>query len=189
MGVDVMSAVAAAPRQRAPAGARKAAVAVAAGLLGLLALVRYGVGGHGAVAAFVSAVLVVLSAIDIERRILPNRIVLPSAAVVLCAQTALFPDRAGEWALAAAGAAIALFLPLLLHPGGMGMGDVKLGLLLGAALGQGVVVAIPLGFIAAVPFALFLLVRGGAAARKQTIPFGPFLAFGSLVVLFLGVDG
>ena len=53
------------------------------------------------VAAFAAAALVVLSAIDIERGIIPNRIVLPAAAIVLVAQIALFPGHALEWALAA----------------------------------------------------------------------------------------
>ena len=63
------------------------------------------------------------------------------------------------------------------------MGDVKLGALLGAALGQEVLSALMLGFLAVVPFALVLLVRRGAAARRSTLPLGPFLAFGAAVAL------
>src|SRR4029077_14547678 len=89
-------------------------------------------------AAFVAAALVVLSAIDIERGIIPNRIVLPAAGIVLVAQIALFPDRALEWTLAAFLAAVLFLIPHLLARAWMGMGDVKLALLLGAALGWGV---------------------------------------------------
>jgi leader peptidase (prepilin peptidase)/N-methyltransferase len=66
------------------------------------------------------------------------------------------------------------------------MGDVKLALLMGAALGRTVGVALMLGMIAALVPSLFLLARHGSAARKMAIPFGPFLAFGGVVALFAG---
>jgi prepilin signal peptidase PulO-like enzyme (type II secretory pathway) len=136
------------------------------------------------VAAFTGSVLVVLSAIDIERGIIPNRIVLPAAAVVLVAQIALFPDQALEWVLAAILVPLILMLPQLFGRSWMGMGDVKLVLLLGAALGWGVVGAILIGFLCTFPVAVLVLIRGGKAARKTTIPFGPFLSLGALIVLF-----
>jgi leader peptidase (prepilin peptidase)/N-methyltransferase len=136
------------------------------------------------VAAFAGSTLVVLSAIDIERGIIPNRIVLPAAAIVLVAQLALFPGQASEWALAAVLAALALMIPQLLGRSWMGMGDVKLALLLGATLGWGVLGAVPIAFLCTFPVAVLVLVRGGLAARKTTIPFGPFLALGALIVLF-----
>jgi prepilin signal peptidase PulO-like enzyme (type II secretory pathway) len=135
------------------------------------------------VTAFAAAVLVVLSAIDLERGIIPNRIVLPAAAVVFVAQIALFPDRALEWALAAILAPLVLMIPQLLGRSWMGMGDVKLGLLLGAALGWGVVGAVVIALLCTFPVALLVLIRGGMAARKKTIPFGPFLSLGALIVL------
>jgi leader peptidase (prepilin peptidase)/N-methyltransferase len=136
------------------------------------------------VSAFTAAVLVVLSATDLERRVIPNRIVLPAAAIVLLAQFALFPDRAGEWALAAVLAAAALMLPQLLGRAWMGMGDVKLALLIGAALGWGVVGALLIAFVSTLPVTLFVLARGGLAARKTAITFGPFLALGAIAVMF-----
>jgi prepilin signal peptidase PulO-like enzyme (type II secretory pathway) len=136
------------------------------------------------VAAFTGSVLVVLSAIDIERGIIPNRIVLPAAAVVLVMQIALFPDQALEWVLAAILAPLVLMLPQLFGRSWMGMGDVKLVLLLGVALGWGVVGAILIGFLCTFPVAVLVLIRGGKAARKTTIPFGPFLSLGALIVLF-----
>ncbi len=139
---------------------------------------------HAAVAAFTAAVLIVLSAVDIERGIIPNRIVLPAGAFVLVAQIALFPDRAPEWALAAVFAALFFLLPHLLSGAWMGMGDVKLALLLGAALGWQVAGAIVLAFLCVFPVALLILVRGGLAARKTTLPFGPFLSLGALIMLF-----
>jgi leader peptidase (prepilin peptidase) / N-methyltransferase len=136
------------------------------------------------VAAFAAVVLVVLSAIDLERRIIPNRIVLPAAGIVLTAQVVLFPGQASEWVLAAILAALVLIIPQLMGRGWMGMGDVKLALLLGATLGWGVIGAVFLAFICVFPVALLLLVRDGAAARKRTIPFGPFLSLGALIILF-----
>ena len=136
------------------------------------------------VAAFAGAVMVVLAAIDIERGIIPNRIVLPAAGLVLLAQIALFPDRAGEWLLAALLAAIVFMIPQLLGRAWMGMGDAKLALLLGATLGWGVVGAVLIAFVCVFPVSLGLLIYDGRAASKRTVPFGPFLSLGGLIVLF-----
>jgi prepilin signal peptidase PulO-like enzyme (type II secretory pathway) len=68
----------------------------------------------------------------------------------------------------------------------MGMGDVKLALLLGAMLGRTVPVALMIGMLAALVPAAFLLARHGSAARKMAIPFAPFLSFGGVVALFFG---
>lgn len=147
---------------------------------------RFGLSGRAFVGAFFVAVLVALSAIDFERRILPDRIVLPAAVVVLVAQVALVPDRALEWVLSAFLASLFLFVAVVAHPRGMGMGDVKLALLLGAALGKTVAVGLMLGMLAAMVVAIVLIARHGAAARKMAIPFGPFLALGSVIALFFG---
>jgi leader peptidase (prepilin peptidase) / N-methyltransferase len=100
------------------------------------------------------------------------------------ANTMLHPSV--EWALAGVGAALFLFLAALAYPGGMGMGDVKLALLLGFALGRTVPVALLVGMISALVPAVVLYARHGSAARKMRIPFGPFLAFGGVVALFAG---
>lgn len=147
---------------------------------------RFGLTADAFLAAFFVSVLVVLSAIDVERRILPDKIVLPSAAVVLAAQIGLHPGQTVEWIGASLGAALFLFLALLAYPRGMGMGDVKLCLLLGAMLGWNVAVALMLGMVAALVPAIVLLARHGAAARRMGIPFGPFLALGAVVALFVG---
>jgi leader peptidase (prepilin peptidase) / N-methyltransferase len=147
-------------------------------------VLAFGFSAEAAVASFFCAALVAISVVDLERRIIPNRIVLPAAAVVLAAQTLLFPSP--EWALAAFGAALFLVLAALAYPAGMGMGDVKLALLLGAMLGRTVPVAMMIGMIAALVPSIVLLVRHGGAARKMGIPFGPFLAFGGFVGLFAG---
>jgi leader peptidase (prepilin peptidase) / N-methyltransferase len=165
---------------------RYLAVELATGLLVVACFLHFGLSARAFVAAFFVSALVVLSAIDFERRILPDVIVLPSTAIVLAAQVALFPGRSLEWVLAALGASLFLFLALLAYPKGMGMGDVKLALLLGAALGQTVVVCLMVGMLAALVPGLALIARHGAAGRKVAIPFGPFLAFGAVVALFWG---
>ena len=169
-----------------PIGLRYPAVELATGLLVAACFLRFGFTGKAFVAALFAATLVVLSAIDVERRILPDLIVLPATLIVLVAQIALFPDRTLEWILASLGAALFLFLALLAYPRGMGMGDVKLALLLGAALGKAVMVGMMVGMLAALGASIVLFARHGIGARKMAIPFGPFLAFGALVALFWG---
>jgi leader peptidase (prepilin peptidase) / N-methyltransferase len=171
----------------APAAPRawsvKPASLVLGAVLAALALVRVGVNADGILAAGVLAVLAVLSAIDIRWRLLPNRIVLPATVAVIAWQIAFSPDRAVEWLLASIGAAVLLLLPSLVQPGAIGMGDVKLGALLGATLGASVLSALMLGFLALLPAALVVLIRRSAAGRSATLPLGPFLAFGAAVVL------
>jgi len=146
--------------------------------------VVFGPSGEAVVAAFFCAVLVAVTATDLTHRIVPNRIVLPAALIVLLAQTALDPSP--EWAIGALGAAGFLFAAALAYPAGMGMGDVKLALLLGAMLGRLVAVGLMLGMLAALIPSAVLLARHGSAARKMGIPFAPYLAFGAVVALFVG---
>ena len=145
---------------------------------------KFGLSGSTAVAAFFCLALVAVSATDLEHRIIPNRIVVPAGLIVLAANTALHPGP--QWAIGAVGASGFLFAAALAYPAGMGMGDVKLAFLMGAALGKTVPVALFLGVFAALIPGLVLLARHGSAARKMGVPFGPFLAFGSVVALFAG---
>ena len=137
--------------------------------------------------AFFAAVLVVIAVIDARTRRIPNRIVLPAALVVLVAHIAIAPDRAWEWAVAALGAFLFLLAAHLVYPAGLGMGDVKLALLLGAALGWAVGPALMLGLLAAGVAGIALMVRGGWSARKRTLPLGPFLAAGGIAAAALVV--
>jgi leader peptidase (prepilin peptidase)/N-methyltransferase len=144
----------------------------------------FGPTAYAALAAGFCALLVTLSVIDVRHRIVPNRIVLPAALATLVVHTALDPSAA--WLLAALAAAGSLFLAVLVYPNGLGMGDVKLALLLGAMLGGAVFPALLLGFVAALVPSVVLLVRHGTAARKMAVPLVPFLALGSIVALFFG---
>ncbi|HEV7133372.1 MAG TPA: prepilin peptidase [Gaiellaceae bacterium] len=160
------------------------AVELLTALLVAGSVLKFGLTGTAAVAAFFCLALVAVSATDIEHRIIPNVIVLPAAVIVLAANSALHPSL--QWVLAALGASGFLFGAALAYPKGMGMGDVKLALLMGAALGRTVPVALMIGMVAALVPGLYLLARHGQAARKMGIPFGPFLALGSVVALFAG---
>jgi leader peptidase (prepilin peptidase)/N-methyltransferase len=171
---------------KARIGWRYPAVELATAVLVAACFLHWGWSGRALVSAYFCAALVVLSAIDAERRILPDLIVLPSFVIVLASNIALEPDRAVEWIAASLGASLFLFLALVAYPAGMGMGDVKLALLLGAALGTAVSVGLMLGMLSALVFSTVLFARYGLKARKMYIPFGPFLAFGALVALFAG---
>jgi leader peptidase (prepilin peptidase)/N-methyltransferase len=160
------------------------AVEITTALLVAGCILAFGLTLDTLVAAFLCAVLVVVSATDLAHRIIPNRVVVPAAAIVLATQTLLHPSP--EWALAALGAAGFLLGAAIAYPGGMGMGDVKLALLMGAMLGRTVPVALMLGMVLALVPSVALLLRHGSAARKMGIPFGPFLALGSVLALFWG---
>jgi len=140
---------------------------------------------HAIVAATSGVALVLVSAIDIERHVIPNRIVLPAAGIVLAEQLVLFTDRFPEFVIAGLAAAAVFIAPALLGRAWMGVGDAKLALLIGFTLGWGVVGAVLIAFLCILPVAFVLLIKGGVAARKAMIPFGPFLALGTLMILFL----
>ena len=145
---------------------------------------KFGLHLEAIVAIVFCAALVAISAADFEHLIVPNVIVLPAAVVVLAAQTALHPSF--EWAISALALAAFLLLAALVYPGGMGIGDVKLALLLGAMLGRTVAVAFAVGVLSALVPSLWLIARHGRKARKMKIPFAPFLALGGVVALFAG---
>jgi prepilin signal peptidase PulO-like enzyme (type II secretory pathway) len=144
----------------------------------------FGLTAEAALAAGLCAVLVTLSVIDARHRIVPNRIVLPAAGVALAFHTLVDPRP--EWLLASLGASGFLFLAVLAYPRGLGMGDVKLVLLLGAMLGAAVSVALAIGFLAALVPAIVLFLRHGSGARKMAVPLVPFLSLGAVVALFFG---
>lgn len=148
-----------------------------------LAFAAHAPGAYALVAALIAAILVVVTATDLERRIIPNKVVLPATAIVLGGQLAISPDRFGHWVVFGCGAAALFLVPNLISRSLVGMGDAKLALLLGTGLGWGVIAALALAFTAVFPVAVYTLIRGGWKARRATLPFGPFLAFGALVVL------
>ena len=163
---------------------RDLAIELATALLLVGCVLAFGLSLQAAAAGIACAALVVATATDLERRIVPNWVVLPAAAAVLALQTA--SHLSPEWALGAVGAAGFFFLAALAYPGGMGMGDVKLALLIGALLGRTTPVGVMLGLLFGLLPSIVLFARHGLGARKLKIPFAPFLAAGGVVALFAG---
>ncbi|HET9676656.1 MAG TPA: A24 family peptidase, partial [Solirubrobacterales bacterium] len=134
---------------------------------------------------FVSA-LVVVTVTDLERRIIPNKILLVASvlgvAIVAIGDPASLPERLA----AAAAAGGLLFAAALAYPRGMGLGDVKLAAVMGLFLGRNVAPALLVALLAGSVVGLAIVARHGVAARKQAIPFGPFLALGGLAGLLAG---
>jgi leader peptidase (prepilin peptidase) / N-methyltransferase len=138
------------------------------------------------VAAAGCAVLVAVTVTDLERRIIPNRVVLPALVAALAARMALDPSP--QWVLGALVTGGILFVLALIHPAGLGMGDVKLAAFLGAWLGWEGLLAVVIGSFAAFLPALGVIVVKGRAARKIGLPLAPFLAVGGIVAVLAGHD-
>lgn len=136
--------------------------------------------------AFVT-MLVVVALTDIDHRIIPNKVLLPGAVAAVAITAGFDSSHLPEVLIAAAAAGGLLLLVTLAYPAGMGMGDVKLAAVMGLYLGRAVAPAMLAGFAAGSILGVALLIRRGAAARKQAVPFGPFLALGGLVGLYAGV--
>ena len=137
--------------------------------------------------AFVTMLLAV-TLTDLERRIIPNKILLVGAIVAVAIAAVTDPASLPERAIAAAAAGGLLLAAALAYPRGMGLGDVKLAATMGLFLGRDVGPAILVALLAGSLVGLAMIARHGAAARKQAIPFGPFLAFGGVVGLLAGEE-
>ncbi|HVU76458.1 MAG TPA: prepilin peptidase [Gaiellaceae bacterium] len=169
---------------QAPIGWRYPAVEILTALLIAACVLDFGLSVRALAACVFCAALVAVSATDLERRIVPNRVVLPASAVVLALNLVWHPSVV--WPIAGLGAALFFFLAALAYPRGMGMGDVKLSLLIGVAVGKPTPVAIFLAMLLALVPSAVLFARHGRAARKMALPFAPFLAIGGLIGLFAG---
>jgi leader peptidase (prepilin peptidase)/N-methyltransferase len=123
---------------------------------------------------------------DLERRIIPNKILLVGTVVAVAIVAVGDPASLPVRLLAGVGAGGLLFLAALAYPRGMGLGDVKLAAAMGIFLGRNVIPAIFVALLAGSLAGLAIMARHGAAARKQGIPFGPFLALGGIVGLLAG---
>jgi leader peptidase (prepilin peptidase)/N-methyltransferase len=186
MGVATPTAAAEKIAARAPVRpARVSAAAAVSVVVGGAVLLRLPPSAWTAVAAIGAGVLVWVAAIDLESRLLPDRIVLPTATLLVLLGAALEPDHAVARLLAALCAFAALLIAVVVRPGGLGMGDAKLALLLGALLGSGVLAALALGFLGVGLVGLALVARRGREALKFQLPLGPFLAAAAIVVLLL----
>jgi leader peptidase (prepilin peptidase)/N-methyltransferase len=142
--------------------------------------------GELALGLVLCALLVIITLTDLERRVIPNRVLLAGAVIAAAIVGVSDPSSLAERGLAAALAAGLLLLIALAHPRGMGMGDVKLVAVMGLYLGRAVAPAVLIAFAAGAVVGLGLIARRGRPARKQPIPFGPFLALGGVIGLWFG---
>jgi leader peptidase (prepilin peptidase)/N-methyltransferase len=133
------------------------------------------------------ALLVPIAFIDLDHRIIPNKLTAPGAVLGIVLTAVLVPDDLVEHLIAGAAALVFLLAAALAYPGGMGMGDVKLAGVMGVFLGGAVAPAMLVSMLAGSLVGAAVIARKGAAeGRKTAIPFGPFLALGGLVGLFAG---
>ncbi len=141
------------------------------------------------IALSVTLILLVVPAalIDLEHRIIPNKITGLGAVLALAIGLALDPAGEPERLIAGAAAGGFLLIAALAYAGGMGMGDVKLAAVMGLFLGASVAPALLIALLAGVALGIVVIARRGAqAGRKTAIPFGPFLALGALLAVFVG---
>jgi leader peptidase (prepilin peptidase) / N-methyltransferase len=149
-------------------------------------VVLWGDGGEIAIGLVFVTMLLAVTLTDLERRIIPNKILLVATVLAVVLAAATDPGSLPERLAAGAAAGGLLFLAALAYPRGMGLGDVKLAATMGLFLGRNVAPAILVALLAGSLVGLAMIARQGAAARKQAIPFGPFLALGGVVGLLAG---
>ncbi len=131
-------------------------------------------------------VLLAVTLTDLERRIVPNKILIAGAVAAVAIAAIADPGSLVERAIAAVAAGGLLFFVALAYPKGMGLGDVKLAATMGLFLGRNVAPAIFVALLAGAAVGLGMIALEGAAARKRAIPFAPFLALGGVVGLLAG---
>jgi leader peptidase (prepilin peptidase) / N-methyltransferase len=134
------------------------------------------------------AALIALAGIDLDHKLLPNKIVYPLAAWGVVAVLIADRDDLVEHLVAGAGAFLFLFLAVLAYPRGMGMGDVKLAGAMGIYLGAAVIPALLIAFLSGSVVGIAIIAREGAEARKKAVPFGIFLALGGIVGVLAGPE-
>ncbi|NLV71623.1 MAG: prepilin peptidase [Actinobacteria bacterium] len=155
------------------------------GLAFLLAMWRFGLTWPVLVAWAFIAAMVAIAFIDYDHMIIPNKIVLPGALLGLIASVALEPQRWWVYVAGSLGAAAFMLVLAMLWPGGMGPGDIKMALFMGAVLGAHVMVALFAAFLFGSIAGIYMMVVQ-KRSRKAKIPFGPYLALGAVLAVLLG---
>ncbi|MEZ5078759.1 MAG: prepilin peptidase [Solirubrobacterales bacterium] len=148
--------------------------------------VYWGEPAEAAIGLVFVTMLAAVTLTDLERRVIPDKVLLAGAALCLAIAAPTDPSGLPERAIAAAAAGGVLFVVVLAYPAGMGLGDVKLTATMGLFLGRAVAPAVLVALLAGTAVGLVMLARHGARARKMAIPFGPFLALGGVVGLLAG---
>jgi leader peptidase (prepilin peptidase)/N-methyltransferase len=134
------------------------------------------------------ACLIALAGIDLDNKLLPNKIVYPMAVYGLVATAIVHTDDLVEHVIAGAGGFLFLFIAVLAYPRGMGMGDVKLAGAMGLYLGLSLIPAMLIAFLTGSVVGLGMMAREGVEARKKAVPFGVFLALGGIVGVLAGPE-
>ncbi len=155
-------------------------------VLGAGAGLRIGLEGPLLPALLMIALLIPITFVDIEHRVIPDKLVFPGTAIAFAAWAIVDPGRLKEHALAAVIAFVVFLLMALVYPAGMGLGDVKLSLMLGAFLGSAVAPGLFLGFVLSSIPSVAILIKHGRKGGKMGIPFGPFMAAGAYLGLLWG---
>jgi leader peptidase (prepilin peptidase)/N-methyltransferase len=172
---------------RAPISARYPLVEAMSGLLCALVVIAKGPDEDALLGLALVLLLIPITLIDLDHRIIPNKLTLLGAIVAPALVAATAPDRLPEHLIAGVAAGGFFLLALLAYPRGMGMGDVKLAAVLGLFLGRAVGPALFVALVAGTLVGAAVIARKGAAeGRKTAVPFGPFLALGGVVALFAG---
>ncbi len=140
---------------------------------------------QAAVVSMVVAALLVITATDMLRFRVPNAITYPGTVAVLAAALLMPDGRIGDAILAALVGGGVFFILAVITRGGIGLGDVKLAVLIGAALGLQVAYqALIYGVIAAAVVMGIMLVAG-IVSRRQAVPYAPFLSLAAIVMLLM----
>jgi prepilin signal peptidase PulO-like enzyme (type II secretory pathway) len=168
-----------------PTGTVRLLVAAVSLVLVVASFSHFGFSGHALLGLVLCPSLVLLAAIDTKHKLLPNEIILPAVLTVGLIVAASTPGSFLSHLAAAAALGGFFFVFGTIFAGSLGMGDAKLGFLLGLALGSKVFGATIIAFAGLLVAALYVLATRGVSARKDAIPFGPFLALGGLVAFFL----
>ena len=145
----------------------------------------FGLSTRALIGAVLCPALVLLAAIDARHKLLPNTIVLPTTVVIAVILAIGEPSKFPRHLLVAAALGGFFFAFAALLPGSLGMGDAKLGFLLGLALGSAALAAAIYAIAGLLVAAIYILATRGPSARKDVIPFGPFLAAGGILAFFL----
>lgn len=156
------------------------------GAFALTAVVLHGDPGQLALGLLFVTMLAAVTLTDLDRRVIPNRILLAGAIAALVVAAVIDPSSLPERAIAAAAAGGVLLVIGLAYPQGMGMGDVKLAAVMGLYLGSSVAPALLVGVFSGAVVGLGVMLARGSEARKLALPFGPFLALGGVVGLLVG---
>jgi leader peptidase (prepilin peptidase)/N-methyltransferase len=172
---------------KAAISARYPVIEALTALLCVVVVVVLGPGTQAWLALALVLLLVPVTFIDLDHRVIPNVLMAIGAVSALALVAVLQPDALVEHLLAAAGAGGFLLVAAIAYPAGMGMGDVKLAAVLGLFLGTAVAPAMFVAMLAgSVVGALIIARKGAKEGRKTAIPFGPYLAFGALVGALYG---